>query len=57
MAGISAAFSLSSHSSVVPVGAWLEAKREAQASGRPADEVLRQLIAGREPQDADDISK
>jgi catechol 2,3-dioxygenase-like lactoylglutathione lyase family enzyme len=39
------------------VGAWLEAKREAQASGRSADEVLRQLIAGREPHDADDISE
>jgi catechol 2,3-dioxygenase-like lactoylglutathione lyase family enzyme len=39
------------------VGAWLEAKREARASGRPADEVLRQLIAGREPHGgAGDIS-
>jgi catechol 2,3-dioxygenase-like lactoylglutathione lyase family enzyme len=39
------------------VGAWLEAKREARASGRPADKVLRQLIAGREPHGgAGDIS-
>ncbi len=30
------------------VGSWLEAKREAEASGRPADEVLRQAIAARD---------
>ncbi len=30
------------------VGSWLEAKREAAASGRPADEVLRQAIAARD---------
>jgi glyoxylase I family protein len=38
------------------VVAWLEAKREAQASGRPVDEALRQVIAGREPHSADAIS-
>jgi glyoxylase I family protein len=30
------------------VGSWLEAKREAEVSGRPADEVLRQAIAARD---------
>ena len=30
------------------VGSWLEAKREAAVSGRPADEVLRQAIAARD---------
>jgi len=30
------------------VGAWLDAKREAEVSGRPAEEVLRRVIAGRE---------
>jgi catechol 2,3-dioxygenase-like lactoylglutathione lyase family enzyme len=29
------------------VGSWLAAKREAEVSGRPADEVLRQAIAAR----------
>jgi glyoxylase I family protein len=32
------------------VGAWLQAKREAEVSGRPADEVLRQAIAAHEHQ-------
>jgi glyoxylase I family protein len=32
------------------VGAWLHAKREAEVSGRPADEVLRQAIAAHEHQ-------
>jgi catechol 2,3-dioxygenase-like lactoylglutathione lyase family enzyme len=30
------------------VGSWLEAKREAEVSGRAADEVLRQAIAARD---------
>jgi len=30
------------------VGAWLDAKREALISGRPAEEVLRQVIVARE---------
>jgi glyoxylase I family protein len=30
------------------VGSWLEAKRQAEASGRAADEVLRQAIAARD---------
>jgi catechol 2,3-dioxygenase-like lactoylglutathione lyase family enzyme len=30
------------------VGSWLEAKRQAEVSGRAADEVLRQAIAGRD---------
>jgi glyoxylase I family protein len=30
------------------VGSWLEAKRQAAVSGRPADEVLRQAIAARD---------
>jgi catechol 2,3-dioxygenase-like lactoylglutathione lyase family enzyme len=30
------------------VGAWLEAKHQAEASGRGADEVLRQVIAARD---------
>ena len=30
------------------VGAWLDAKREAHISGRPTEEVLRQVIASRE---------
>jgi glyoxylase I family protein len=29
------------------VGSWLEAKRDAMTSGRPADEVLRQVISAR----------
>jgi glyoxylase I family protein len=39
------------------VGSWLEAKREAETSGRPAGEVLRQAIARREAHGGtDDIS-
>jgi catechol-2,3-dioxygenase len=30
------------------VGSWLEAKRQAEVSGRAADEVLRQAIAARD---------
>jgi len=37
------------------VGAWLDAKREAEASGMPADEVLRRVIAGREAHGACDL--
>ena len=39
------------------VGSWLEAKRAAETSGRPAGEVLRQAIARREAHGGtDDIS-